>query len=94
MVIWKQLRFLVPTLFVTTYLIASFLLLGPFGGVGHGWGIGAFMNISLPAILLAIAIDGLYPHHDLTVWLGLFGGAVQYALMGYLLARLARKLRG
>src|SRR6266436_2308786 len=84
----KKLRFLVPILFVGIYLIASFLFLGPFGGVGHGWGVGAFMNISLPAILLAIAIDGLYPHHDLTVWFGLLGGAVQYALIGYLIARL------
>ncbi len=83
-----MLRFLVPTLFVTIYLIGSFLLLGPFGGAGRGWGIGAFMNISLPAILLAIAIDGLYPHHDLTVWLGLVGGMAQYALIGYLLVRL------
>jgi hypothetical protein len=46
------------------------------------------MNISLLAILLAIAIDGLYPHHDLTVWLGLVGGTAQYALIGYLLVRL------
>jgi hypothetical protein len=46
------------------------------------------MNISLPAILLAIAVDGLYPHHDLTVWLGLLGGAAQYALIGHLLVRL------
>ena len=90
----KKLRFLVPTLFVTIYLIVSFLLLGSFGGAGHGWGIGAFMNISLPAILLAIPIDGLYPHHDLTVWLGLLGGAVQYALLGHLLARLVKRLRG
>ena len=90
----KKLRFFVPILFVGIYLIASFLFLGPFGGVGHGWGVGAFMNISLPAILLAIAIDGLYPHHDLTVWLGLLGGAVQYALIGYLLVRLVKKLKG
>lgn len=86
----KKLRFLVPILFVTSYLIASFLFLGPFGGAGHGWGIGAFMDISLPAILLAIAIDGLYPHHDLTVWLGLVGGMAQYALIGYLLGRLLK----
>jgi hypothetical protein len=90
----KKLRFLVPILFVTSYLIASFLFLGPFGGAGHGWGIGAFMDISLPAILLAIAIDGLYPHHDLTVWLGLLGGTAQYALIGYLLVRLVKKLKG
>ena len=90
----KKLRFLVPILFVAIYLIASFLFLGPFGGVGHGWGVGAFMNISLPAILLAIAIDGLYPHHDLTVWLGLLGGAVQYALIGHLLVRLLKRLKG
>ena len=90
----KKPRFLVPTLFVTIYLIASFLFLGPFGGVGHGWGVGAFMDISLPAILLAIAIDGLYPHHDLTVWFGLLGGAVPYALIGYLIARLVKKLKG
>lgn len=84
----KKLRFLVPILFVTIYLVASFLFLGHLGGAGHGWGIGAFMDISLPAILLAIAIDGLYPHHDLTVWFGLLGGTAQYALIGYLLVRL------
>lgn len=76
---------------VTVYLIAAYCFLGPFGGAGHGWGIGAFMDISLPAILLAIAIDGLYPHHDLTVWLGLLGGAAQYALIGYLLGRLLKR---
>lgn len=84
----KKLRFVVPILFVAVYLIASFLFLGHFGGAGHGWGIGAFMNMSLPAILLAIALDGLYPHHDLTVWLGLVGGMAQYALIGYFLVRL------
>jgi len=52
---------------------------------------GAFMDISLPAIVLAIAIDGLYPHHDLTVWFGLIGGTVQYALIGYLLVRLLQR---
>jgi hypothetical protein len=90
----QKLRFLVPILFVTIYLSASFLFLGPFGGAGHGWGVGTFMNISLPAILVAIAIDGLYPHHDLTVWLGLLGGAAQYALVGYLLVRLVKKWKG
>lgn len=88
----KKLQILVPILFVTVYLIASFLFLGPFGGAGHGWGMGAFMEISLPAILLAIAIDGVYPHHDLTVWLGLIGGTAQYALIGHLLARLIEKI--
>lgn len=87
----KKLQILLPILFVTVYLVASFVFLGDFGGAGHGWGIGAFMNMSLPAILLAIAIDGLYPHHDLTVWLGLLGGTAQYALIGYLLARLLQK---
>lgn len=87
----KKLQILVPTLFVTIYLVASFLFLGPFGGAGHGWGIGAFMDISLPASLLAIAIDGLYPHHDLTIWFGLLGGTAQYALIGYLLVRLLKK---
>jgi hypothetical protein len=87
----KKLRFVVPILFVTVYLIASFLFLGTFGGAGHGAGIGAFMNMSLPSILLAITIDGLYPHHDLTVWLGLLGGTAQYALVGYLLVRLLNK---
>ena len=88
----KKLQIPVPILFVTVYLIASFLFLGPFGGAGHGWGMGAFMEISLPAILLAIAIDGVYPHHDLTVWLGLIGGTAQYALIGHLLARLIEKI--
>jgi len=88
----KKLQILVPILFVTGYLIASFLFLGYFGGAGHGWGIGAFMSLSLPAILLAIAIDALYPHHDLTVWFGLLGGTAQYALMGYLLVRLLKKI--
>jgi len=88
-------RQLVPSIvLVTVYLIAAYCFLGHFGGAGHGWGIGAFMDISLPAILLAIAIDELYPHHDLTVWLGLLGGTAQYALIGYLLVRLVRKLKG
>ena len=87
----KKLQFIVPILFVTVYLIASFLFLGPFGGAGHGWGLGAFMDISLPVILLAIAIDGLYPHHDLTVWLGLLVGTAQYALIGYLIVRLLQR---
>lgn len=86
-----KLQFIVPSLLVTIYLIASFLFLGPFGGAGHGWGMGAFMDMSLPAILLAIAIDGLHPHHDLTVWFGLLGGTAQYALIGYLLVRLFKK---
>jgi hypothetical protein len=77
-------------LFAVSYLIAAFCLLGPFGGAGHGWGIAVFMDISLPAILVAIVVDGIYPHHDLTVWLGLLGGAAQYALVGYLLGRLLR----
>jgi|SRR6267154_2541848 len=89
--ILRKLQFIAPILLVTIYLIASFLFLGPFGGAGHGWGIGAFGDISLPAILLAIAIDGLYPHHDLTVWLGLLGGVIQYGLFGYLLARLLKR---
>jgi hypothetical protein len=85
-------RQLVPSIvLVTVYLIAAYCFLGPFGGAGHGWGIGAFMNMSLPASLLAIAIDGLYPHHDLTVWLGLVGGMAQYALIGYLLGRLLER---
>jgi hypothetical protein len=87
----KKPQLIVPILLVTIYLIASFLFLGPFGAAGHGWGIGAFMDISLPAILLAIVIDGFYPHHDLTVWFGLLGGTAQYALIGYLLARLLKK---
>lgn len=87
----KKPQFIVPILFVTVYLVASFIFLGPFGGAGHGWGMGAFMDISLPAILVAIAIDGLYPHHDLTVWLGLLAGAAQYALIGYLLMRLFKR---
>ena len=87
----KKLEFIIPIVVVTAYLIASFLLLGPFGGAGHGWGIGAFGDISLPAILLAIAIDGLFPHHDLTVWLGLLGGVIQYGLIGYLFARLVKR---
>jgi hypothetical protein len=79
----------IPSLvLVTVYLIAVYCFLGPFGGAGHAWGIGAFMDISLPAILVAIAIDGVYPHHDITVWGGVFGGAFQYALVGYLLGRL------
>ena len=88
----KKLQFILPILLVTVYLILSYLFLGPFGGAGHGWGIGAFMDISLPAILLAIAIDGLYPHHDLDFWLGLLGGVVQYALLSYLLGRLFKRI--
>lgn len=86
-----KLRLVVPILLVTIYLASSFLFLGLFGGAGHGWGIGAFIDISLPVILLAIALDGFYPHHNLTVWLGLLGGTAQYALIGYLIVRLLQR---
>lgn len=79
-------RIVLPGVLILTYWTASFLLLGSFGGAGHGWGIGAFGDISLPAILLAIAFDSAFPHHDLTVWLGLLFGTLQYGLVGYVVS--------
>jgi hypothetical protein len=79
----KKLRLLVPIALVLFYVIISFILLGPIGGAGHGAGIGVFLDISFPAVLLAIAIDQAFPHRDLTVWLALIGGVLQYGLIGY-----------
>lgn len=73
---------------VSIYLICAFFFLGPFGGAGHGWGIGAFLDVSLPASLIAIALDEAFPHYGLAVWFSLVGGALQYALLGYVLQRL------
>jgi hypothetical protein len=76
---------LLPVVFVILYLVAAFVLLGRLGGAGHGWGIGAFLDLSLPASLIAIAIDELFPHHDLAVWLTVLFGSLQYGLLGFLL---------
>lgn len=81
-----------PGLFLISYLVAAFVLLGPFGGAGHGWGIGAFLDLSLPASLIATAIDAFFPHHDLAVWLSLVFGALQYTLLGLVLQWLVRFL--
>ena len=81
-----KLRIVVPGVLILAYWTASFLLLGSFGGAGHGWGIGVFLDISLPAILVAMVVDSALPHHDLTVWLGLLVGTLQYALVGYVVS--------
>lgn len=90
--------FVLPILCVLFYLITAFVLLGPFGGAGHGWGIGVFLDISLPASLIAAALDEIYPQHGLAVWLSLAGGALQYFLLGmivqWVVTSLVRRLRG
>jgi hypothetical protein len=73
------------------YVIASILLSGPFGGAGHGWGVGAFIDLSMPAGLLGFLADELFRRETIFVPVCFLAAVAQYALIGYLIDRLRHR---
>jgi len=80
-------------LFPSIYIIAAAILSGPFGGAGHGWGVGAFLDISMPAGLIGFLVVSIIPVEWLLVPIVFLAALVQYALLGYLLDRFLKSRR-
>jgi hypothetical protein len=77
------LTFLLPA----AYVIASVILSGPFGGAGHGWGVGAFINLSMPAGLLGFLAEEVFGNEWWFVPVCFLAALAQYALIGNLIDR-------
>src|SRR5713226_9086015 len=73
------------------YVIASIVLSGPFGGAGHGWGVGAFIYLSMPAALLGFLADELFRSETIFVPVCFLDAIAQYALIGYLIDRFRQR---
>ena len=81
-------RLLLPVaLLPCAFVLASvYLVLGPPGAAGHGWGIQASWRLALPAVLVF--------GQDCTLAGIVIAGVVQYALLGLLVSLfLARSRR-
>jgi hypothetical protein len=84
-----MLRVSLPTLYV---IAAIFLVCGPPGGAGHGWGPEVAYYISMPSILFFVYV---YKEGGGLILLWMFlAGVLQYFLLGYLLEALIRRARG
>jgi len=75
-----KLRFWFPL----AYIVAGLCLVFVFGGAGHGWGGAGFFYVSWPAALLVESTK------EVVLWC-LLVGIIQWAFIGYLVERLARK---
>ena len=72
-----------PLIFATIYLVLGVIFVLN-SGAGHDWGTGAYVIISLPLGLIALALEYTSPNKGF-VYLLRFLGLIQYLVLGYLL---------